>query len=135
MIRHTEEIIMYYNNSQFALVVKQSQIPNSGNGVYTLQHIPKDTVIAEYLGKIVPCSERIKDPDYTVYVNRKISIDAQYYPRCYMAMINDTFGTDFAVNCKFKKCGKRVHVIASSDIAPGEELFLSYGSAYWQSRK
>lgn len=122
----------YYSTSTYGLIIKPSKILGAGLGVYTLETIPKDAVIGEYLGRVT--STRIKDHDYTVYVNKRCSIDAKEFPRCYMAMINDAHGTSFVNNCSLRKVGCRVYVIALTEILPDQELYVSYGSGYWASR-
>lgn len=113
-------------------MVLSSKIFGGGLGVYTLEAIPKDAVISEYLGRVT--AARIKDHDYTVYVNKRCSIDAKEFPRCYMAMINDAHGTLFENNCSLRKVGRRVYVIALIDILPDQELYASYGPGCWVSR-
>lgn len=40
-----------------------------------------------------------------------------------------------AMNCRYHVCAKKGHVaiVATRDVKEGEELFASYGSAYWAS--
>ena len=116
------------------MVVKESQIVNGGKGVYTLEFISAMTVIGEYLGKIIPSGQKVKNTDYTFYISKKTSIDAQNYPRCILAMINDAHGSQFITNCQFKKQGKHVYIVTISDIIADSELFIDYGQQYWKSR-
>lgn len=122
-----------YNNSPFKLSVHPSGIKMAGLGVFTKQIIPNDTVIGQYDGEIVE-GKRIKNPDYTVYVSGKISINAIKTPRCIFAMINDAHNSQFKNNCKFVRSGKKMFIMSTCVIDDNSELFIGYGHQYWQSK-
>jgi hypothetical protein len=48
-----------------------------------------------------------------------------------MRNINDAHGSKFKNNCYFDVIKNQVYVIASKDIKPHRELFVSYGKHYW----
>ena len=127
--------VVYYNNTNFTLEIKKSNIPNAGNGVFALENIKKDTIIGKYQGELKSNSIKNNNLDYSITLNSKYYIDAYKYPRCYIAMINDAFGSKFKNNCQFKKIGKSVYLIAISDIEVESELFASYGHKFWLSRE
>jgi hypothetical protein len=142
----------YYHHSRFNLYLKESQIPESGLGVYTKDVIPSNTIIDEYLGDVLENGGGA----YVLYVNDKCHIDAYDFPRCYMAMLNDAShiykkiirkkkrriditpdgyydknGNLLTNNCEFVFNGNRGFVSSIREIQPDEELFISYGDGYW----
>jgi uncharacterized protein len=125
---------MIFNDTKFNLQVKDSLIESAGLGVFTSEFIPKGTIIGKYTGKIRHSSEKFKNTDYCLSVSGKICIDAIEYPRSYMAMLNDAFKSPFSNNCIFKKSGKTMLVVANTDLDVGDELLVSYGPGYWDSR-
>jgi SET domain-containing protein len=143
----------YYHNSNFNLYLKESQIPNSGLGVYTKDIIPANTRIDEYLGDIM----ENWGGSYVLCVNDFHCIDAFNFPRCYMAMINDAShvtkkivkkrkkkidltpdayydanGVMLTNNCEFVFEKNRGFIHSLREIKPDEELFISYGKDYWK---
>jgi hypothetical protein len=120
----------YYHNSIFNLNIIKSLIDNAGNGVFTQDYIPNNTFIDCYEGDI---KYFVKTGEYYFGINDNIGIDAFAYPRCYMAMINDSRGSIFNNNCDFKVDEKEliVEIWSIRDIKDGEELFINYGQEYW----
>lgn len=145
----------FYHNSKFNLVIDKSQIPNAGLGVYTLDFIPKNTLIDEYYGRL---STHSIGGEYVLYIDEKNCVDAFDFPRCFMAMINDCSfiprkfkkkkgkrrditpkeyldknNQILKINCFFNNdiINKKGYVYTLIDINPGEELFISYGPTYW----
>ena len=119
----------YYNNSKFNLQVKNSTIQNAGLGVFTLEKIPARTYIGNYEGK----KSRNKTGIYFFELNDKMGIDAIDFPRCYTAMINDSYKSENKLNCEFivNENEFTVEIHSIDDIEIGNELFVSYGDSYW----
>jgi hypothetical protein len=142
----------YYHNSIFNLYLKESQIPESGLGIYTKDIISANTMIDEYLGDII---EKYGGP-YALCVKDNYYIDAFNLPRCYMAMLNDASHITKKIikkkkrktviipngyydknnkllenNCEFIFEGNRAYIYSTREILPDEELFISYGDNYW----
>lgn len=124
----------YYNNSQYKLKIDVSTIKNAGDGVFALEPIEKNKLIGYYEGDVM---FHIHCGSYYISINDDCGINAISYPRCYMAMINDTYKTDYKYNCEFiinessSDYNKKVEIWSISDININEELFISYGSHYW----
>lgn len=131
----------YYHNSNFNLIIKPSNIHNSGKGVFTLDFIPSNTFIDYYEGIVM---NYLSCGSYFLKICDNYGIDAQIFPRCYMAMINDTFGSNYHHNCKFiinknklndddndSDSKYNVEVWSIKDILKDEELYISYGDEYW----
>lgn len=123
------------------LYIKESQIPGSGNGLFTAIPVYRSEVIAIFKGKIVSDEEAqrlvtngedayfINMPDGTILDSMKV--------KCFAKYANDAVGL---VRTKFKNNAKitldedgYVCVVASRKILAGEEVFCSYGGNYWKS--
>ena len=121
----------YYHTSSFSLTIAPSNIPNAGQGVFTNDFIPANTIIDEYYGDVHEIS--FSSSRYFLEVTPTCGIDAFNYPRCYMAMINDTHGTNHTTNCTFviDQKEKRAFIQSTIDIQRKSELYISYGNDYW----
>ena len=146
----------YYNNSIFDLYLAKSQIEKAGLGVWTRDFIPKNTFIDEYTGIV---SNRNFGTDYTLEITKNYYIDAEPFPRCFMAMMNDcsyiapkkikrkkkviditpianynSSGEPLEINCVFMidTVNKKGLVYSTQDIYSNTELFVSYGVNYWK---
>lgn len=131
--KYIEPLEEYYNNSPYRLVIKPSQIPGAGKGVFADEPIQKNICIGEYLGErmfVIECGAYLVQFQY-----QRGGIDASCYPRCYMAMINDSFRSQFKNNCRLVETTidnePRIEIWSIQNIEPGEELFMSYGDEYW----
>ncbi len=127
----TNNVQQYYHTSPFDIYIETSQIPNAGYGVYTKEFIPEGSVVDEYYGELYEIQH--SPSRYYLEIDKGVGIDAFNYPRCYMAMINDTYGTGHTINCEFvcDKEARRAYIRCLKDIQPNTELFVSYGNAYW----
>jgi hypothetical protein len=123
----------FYHTSKFSLTIAPSQIPNAGQGVFTNEHIPSDTIIDEYYGDVHHIG--YASSRYFLEVTPTCGIDAFNFPRCYMAMINDTHGTTHQVNCDFviDRDAKRALIKSIRDVPANTELYISYGDDYWSN--
>ena len=141
------EYLQLYHNSSFNLYIKDSQLFQSGKGVFTHDFIPANTFIDFYQGYL---SEHIKGGTYFYQINDTWGIDGFGPPRCYMAMLNDAnfqatkiikkgkkkkilFPHNFVNNCEFIVDEEKliVSIFSIIDIEPESELFISYGDTYW----
>ena len=128
----------YYNNTKFILDIKPSNIKNSGNGLFSLQNIPNETMIGYYIGDILYGNNKVTD--YSFQISKKYFIDAKEFPRCYIAMINDAKNSQFVNNCEFRiiekklKKNNKICLYSIKDIKRSDELFASYGDEYWTTR-
>ena len=80
------EYLQLYHNSKFNLYIDDSQLFQSGKGVYTNDFIPANSFVDFYEGNLI---EFIKGGIYYFQINDKWGIDGFGPPRCYMAMLND----------------------------------------------
>jgi SET domain-containing protein len=129
----------YYNNTEFILDIQLSNIKNAGNGLFSFQYIPKDTMIGYYKGDVLSGNNKVTD--YSFEISPKYFIDAKEFPRCFIAMINDAKNSQFENNCEFRIIEKKIKknsiicLYSIKDIKKGDELFASYGDEYWTTRK
>lgn len=122
------------------LFVKESQIPGSGDGLFTAIPVYRCEVIAKFKGKILSDKEAqirvtkgedayfINMPDGTILDSMRV--------KCFAKYANDAVGL---VKTKYKNNSKitldedgHVCVVASRKILVGEEIFCSYGGNYWK---
>ena len=139
--------------------IRKSSIKNAGNGLFSTNFIPKDTIITEYGGKIVT-EQKAQEMDNTnnlesLYYslnmgNNKTLIgnkDTKNLQKCGQ-LINDAgclknpdnldkqdakkyIKTAEKVNCEFIIDKDKVFIKSIRDIKKDEELFIHYGYDYW----
>ncbi len=121
------------------LQVKESSIPNSGNGLFTLVDIPKDTQIVEFTGEEVTKEE----------IKKLTGVRSNYLIEMSNGRIVDVYNSDsvakYANDAEFGG-GKnnseiqeyedgKIWLVSTKKIKAGEEIFCSYGPEYWESWK
>lgn len=117
-----------------------SQLPDSGNGLFTAINIYKDETIAVFKGEIltdVQAKLRAKKGNDKYFINMVDgSIMDSMNTVCFAKYANDANG--FA-NSNYKNNTKitlddnnKVCITATRNIKTGEELFCSYGKRYWK---
>lgn len=123
------------------LYVEQSQIPGSGNGLFTAIPIYQDEVISVFKGEVLSAREAhsralnnedgcfVNLPDGTLMDSMQVNCFAKY--------ANDAAGfarTHHKNNARITLDeGGTVCIVASRNIAAGKEIFCSYGKKYWQN--
>lgn len=123
-----------------SLIVKKSQLPNAGKGLYTSKAIKKGEQIIEYKGEIIDWKEYEKrvaeDKDgYLFFINKKVCIDAYDTPQHKARYANDAHGLSrvkgLKNNAVYDTVGDKCFIVATRDIKPGEEIFVNYTKEYW----
>ena len=111
--------------------VRQSLIPNSGRGVFAEKDFKKDEVIevcpllTDYKKNFV--NSKIKD--YTFKSKFKPDQEVIVFGMCSMYNHSDNF------NVAHNQDPENMIYTAARDIKTGEELYVNYGTNYWNSRK
>lgn len=125
------------------LFISTSQLPNSGNGLFSSINIHKDEIIAEYKGEILSNERALK--------RAKLGHDAYYVSmpngdvmdsrktKCFAKYANDARGSE---NSPFKNNAQiaydenhKICLIATKKIKEGEEIFCGYGFRYWRNQR
>ena len=123
------------------LVVKKSEIPGAGRGLFTKVLIPKGTRIVEYKGRITTWKEAQLNSDnpYIFYVNNNRVIDALTYKKAFARYANDATGTNknksVKNNAEYVNEGNRIYIEALRDIPAGAEILVGYGKEYWKTMR
>jgi SET domain-containing protein len=126
------------------LEVKRSLLPKAGKGLFTKNLIKKGTKIVEYKGEIIGWKEYMKrveeDRDgYLFYINDKRCIDAFPTPEHVARYANDAAGLvrvkGLRNNCVYEIEGNKCFIVATRNIKPGEEIFVSYTRSYWDTMR
>lgn len=125
-----------------ALIVKISQLPNSGKGLFTTTPIKKGAKIIEYKGEIIDWKEYEKRVDrdedgYLFFINKNRCIDAFNTPQYKARYANDAAGLGRVKGLKnnsvYEIEDDKCFIVATRDISAGEEIFVSYSKEYWDS--
>eukprot|EP00804_Cyclotella_cryptica_P025082 CCRYP_016537-RA/>CCRYP_016537-RA protein AED:0.11 eAED:0.11 QI:0/-1/0/1/-1/1/1/0/376 len=131
------------------LKVDISTIKDAGNGLYTTVQIPKGDVVCHYSGyrHDYQSQKRLKDRTYLLKLqngwpkfDRRNDgfVDALLCKDVLARYINDPREEE-RCNVKFEHIQQpdvwHCPVVALRDIAPGEELFVSYGPRYWEESR
>jgi len=122
--------------------MRPSSIPGAGTGVFAKKDIPNNTELGIYRGEYLTNSEfhnRYDDSGLGTYVltiddldgsDKKSYVDGIKKGN-WITLINSPKGTLNKVNVIFYSDGK---ALAKRNIKAGEELFVGYGSKYWNNR-
>lgn len=122
------------------LYVTTSQLPNSGNGLFTAIAIYKDEIISEFKGEVLSNEEaeiRIKNGTDQYFMNLlNGSILDCRNTDCFAKYANDATGfskSAFKNNAKITLDeNHNVCLIAIRKLKSGEEIFCDYGKKYWK---
>jgi SET domain-containing protein len=127
-----------------ALLVKKSQIPDAGLGLFTSRAIREGNRIIEYRGEIITWKDykkRVEDDKdgYLFFVNNKRCIDAYATPQYKARYANDAEGLSrvpgLRNNAIYQIFGDKCYIVADRDIRAGEEIFVEYTDEYWDAVK
>lgn len=131
---------------QIMVKVKKSQIPNSGKGLFADRDYKKGDIIVEYEGEKVSwkeCQERNQNQKghggYYLYINKNNCVDAQYTLWAKGRYANDASGfirvAGLRNNARYEIIKGKPFIVATRKINAGDEIFVSYGRAYWAVMK
>ncbi len=122
------------------LYVAVSQLPNSGNGLYTAVNIYKDEVIATFKGEILTDlqatlrANKGNDKYFISMLDGTIMDSGK--TKCFAKYANDAAGLE---GSGYKNKGKitideddTICIVATRNIKKGEEIFCGYGKSYWK---
>ena len=135
------------------VIVKDSTVPNIGKGLFAKINIAKDSVIAEFKGKLRKPKEKLTSGRSNIYFSDEYilecgtndqasfandAINFTKTPRKLMKSLESSmpFYTKYdnaIINASIKLNNNlhRAFLMASDDIKAGEEIFCHYGFPYW----
>lgn len=120
--------------------VVKSTIPNAGYGLFlAYQKLRKGSLICTYEGEKLTAEEAQKSKSAYIFeakdskTGKTLYIDAAREDSCFGRFANDP-RDDHLVNAKIVLKGGRLVVIATTDIEPGDEIFVDYGVEYWSDK-
>ena len=120
-----------------------SRIPNAGLGLFFTptkdsrhRTIRKDCVICHYWGHLhnFMSAQQLEDHSYLMLLQGQVLCDAGPLSQIKARYINDPINEAY-INVVFRPKDDYCEVVALRDIHQGEELYVSYGKAYWTSQK
>ena len=130
------------------LEVKQSNIPNSGKGLFAKVDFAANQRIVPYVGefKTYDISSQYENDhahnDHRYCFEYKLGhcIDGQNEQiSSWGRFVNDAHKSEFKNNSRFVLSFKgkipQVWIVAKRPIKAGEEIFVSYGRSYWTQPK
>ena len=117
------------------LEIRQSTIIGAGNGVFATKDLRAKLSMGSYGGEVLTYNQLVakypdKLPEYVMYINRNRYIDGSVGGNI-LSMINSPRGTAKKANVRFTRKGT---VVTKSKIKNGSELFVAYGTNYWNSK-
>lgn len=126
------------------IIIKKSQIPGAGNGVFATVNIPKGKFLDYYLGELICTKEfyKLKNTQYVFAIDIKTSTNTQkeYYINALDKKISNwtryvngakTAKQEKNINIEAKQKGFNICYYTCKSIKKGEELIMSYGNSYW----
>jgi SET domain-containing protein len=124
------------------LYIQTSQLPNSGNGLFTAIDIYEDEIISVFKGEVLSDVEaelRAKNQANQYFMNLvNGSILDCKNTDCFAKYANDASGfskSDFKNNAKITLDeNNNVCLIAIRKIKLEEEIFCDYGKKYWKNK-
>ncbi len=127
------------------LYLKKSLLPGAGKGLFTSEKLTRGDIVCEYEGEIVPWSECERRADlgyegYVFFISKNRCVDAYFTPEAMGRYANDAKGigrveglrNNAQYEIKVRKGEKKVFIVATRTIHPGDEVFVDYGSDYWK---
>lgn len=124
------------------LYVSLSQLPDSGNGLFSTISIYKDEIIAVFKGEHLTNNQAhlrtLKQKDKYFILLADGSILDSMKTKCFAKFANDVKGStkpEYKNNAKIALDeSENVCLVATRKINKGEEIFCNYGSKYWKNQ-
>lgn len=133
----------YEQEAEF-LVVKPSQIPDSGRGLFLLTARKQGELVALFRGEVLTYEQAEQraakgEDGYFINMANGTILDSMYV-ECFAKYANDAHGfkkTRFKNNAQIQLSGRGdiACLVALRDIKEGEEVFTAYGRKYWKNFK
>ena len=132
--------LCFIHLKQNGLQVKQSNIPNGGDGLFTLIARQRNELIGEYSGEELTDAQLQNwygndTAPFAFKARGNFNVDPAC-ERCYSAYANTARGSNYQNNCTFivsHQGGTRVRVRTTKAVPANAELFVAYGANYWNN--
>lgn len=128
------------------LYLRKSKLPKAGKGLFSNQKFTRGDIVCEYEGEILPWSECLERAEqgyegYVFFITRNYCIDAYFTPEAIGRYANDARGisrveglrNNAQYEIKTRKGEKKVYIVATRTINPGDEVLVDYGDDYWKN--
>lgn len=127
------------------LSIKKSKIPDAGKGLFANRLFRRGEAIVEYKGEVLTWKECERRNEarkkgfcgYYFFINNRRCIDAQNTPEELARYANDAAGfvriPGIRNNSRYEIIKGKPFIIASRNIHPGDEIYVSYGKEYWDA--
>ena len=131
---------VFQSETSDTVAVRKSKIENAGKGLFAKKAMKKGDHICLYFGVLVfrdQIYNEYYESDYLLeHRDNDFIIDAADPKSCFGRYANDSLSMDQS-NCKFGFYKKPFSgfLCATRAIRRGEELYVSYGKAYWEDKK
>jgi len=128
------------------LSIKKSQVPSAGHGLWAEKNFKRGEIIVKYEGEKITwkeCERRNQEQegygDYYFFISKTNCIDAQHTTWAQGRYANDASGLirikGLRNNARYEIINGEVVIKASRNIKSGEEIFVSYGRSYWNTKR
>mmetsp|Transcript_3543 Transcript_3543/g.5187 ORF Transcript_3543/g.5187 Transcript_3543/m.5187 type:complete len:275 (-) Transcript_3543:279-1103(-) len=128
---------LFYDDFTSIIGIEATDDRGGGGDSGSQEIIPKGSTICYYYGHIhnFQSLKQIKDKSYLMLVSGDVHVDPRPCFHIKARYINDPLNFRF-YNCSYQPDPDhfRSKVVALRDIKSGEELFASYGEAYWTNQ-
>ena len=124
--------------------ISKSKIPNAGLGLFIMEAAKKGEFVARYSGEAIDRAENDRrTSNYRISISKNLYLDAKNSNHFEGRFINDGPRANKRPNVRFA-AGYRTNVCSISgfnwirifalrNLKSGEELYLDYGSDFWQA--
>jgi hypothetical protein len=109
---------------------RPSGVPGAGMGLWAARALAAGQDVCEYSGRELTLAQTrgLRERTYLKAVTLDLHIDGTTGGPA--RLINDHVDAS-QHNVKFERRGRRMWVVATRDVAEGEELFINYGRGHW----
>lgn len=125
--------------------VKKSQLPKAGKGLFADKEYRRGDIVCEYAGEVVTWAECEKRAEkgyggYVFFISKHHCVDAYFTKWALGRFANDARGVgrvsglrnNAQYQVKRRNGERKVYIVASMTIHPGDEIFVHYGDDYWR---
>jgi len=115
--------------------VRQSTVPQAGQGLFAIDPVEPGIVIGEYLGDSIDSFfKALRMPDFrylAMWEKLDGAIDASRHPGMAMRYVNHHPVPELS-NIRFRADGRRVFLETTRRVEAGAEFFAHYAEVYWR---